>query len=41
MGRSLAVGVDAVTIENANQMVFVVRTKYVDGTVFVTKVANR
>lgn len=41
MGRSLAIGVDAVTIENANQMVFVVRTKYVDGTVFVTKVANR
>lgn len=41
MGRSLAIGVDAVTIENASQMVFVVRTKYVDGTVFVTKVANR
>ena len=41
MGRSLAVGVNAVTIENANQMVFVVKTKYVDGTVFVTKVANR
>ena len=41
MGCRLAIGVDAVTIENANQMVFVVRTKYADGQSFVTKVANR
>ena len=40
MGRILAIGVDAVSIENASQMVFVVRTKYADGQVFVTKVAN-
>ena len=41
MGCRLAIGVDAVTIDNANQMVFVVRTKYADGQSFVTKVANR
>ncbi len=41
MGRILAIGVDAVTIENANQMVFVVRTRYADGKYFVTKVVNR
>ena len=40
MGRILAIGVNAVSIENASQMVFVVRTKYADGQVFVTKVAN-
>ncbi len=41
MGRLVASGEDAVVIENVNQNVFVVRTKYFDGRVFVTKVANR
>ncbi len=41
MGRFIAAGVDVVSIENANQNIFVVKTKYVDGQSFVTKVANR
>jgi hypothetical protein len=31
----------AVGVEGMNQNIFVVRTKYFDGQVFVTKVANR
>ena len=41
MGRMVASGVDFVNVENVKQSVFVVRTKYSDGQVFVTKVANR
>ena len=41
MGRRVAFGVNSVSVENVNQMVFVVRTKYLDGQVFVTKVTNR
>ena len=41
MGRLVAIGNDEVAIENLNQNIFVVRTKYFDGQVFVTKVANR
>ena len=41
MGRFVASGVDAIEIEGMNQNIFVVRTKYFDGQVFVTKVANR
>jgi hypothetical protein len=41
MGRLIATGVDVVAIESANQNIFVVRTKYFDGQVFITKVANR
>lgn len=41
MGRLVVSGSDVVTLENLNQNIFVVRTKYFDGQVFVTKVANR
>ncbi len=41
MGRFIASGIDAVGVEGMNQNIFVVRTKYFDGQVFVTKVANR
>ena len=41
MGRLLATGRDVVAIENLNQNIFVVRTKYFDGQTFVTKIANR
>lgn len=41
IGRRVAFGVNSVSVENVNQMVFVVRTKYLDGQVFVTKVTNR
>ena len=41
MGRRVAFGVNSVSVENVNQMVFIVRTKYLDGQVFVTKVTNR
>jgi hypothetical protein len=41
MGRLIMSGIDIVAIENAHQNIFVVRTKYIDGQVFVTKVANR
>jgi hypothetical protein len=41
MGRLITTGVDVVAIENVNQNIFVVRTKYFDGQVFITKVANR
>jgi hypothetical protein len=41
MGRCVSVGVDAVNIENMNQSVFVVKTKYSEGQTFVTKVIIR
>ena len=40
MGRFVAYGENAVNIEGVNQSVLVVRTKYADGQIFVTKVLN-
>jgi hypothetical protein len=41
MGRCVAVGVDVVVVENMNQSIFVVKTKYAEGDTFVTKVVIR
>ena len=41
MGRLVATGRDEVIIADLNQNIFVVKTKYFDGQVFITKVANR
>lgn len=41
MGRLVAFGVDVVSVENNNQNIFIVKTKYSDGQVFVSKIANR
>ena len=41
MGRLVATGCDVVAIENLSQNIFIVKTKYSDGQMFVTKVANR
>ena len=41
MGRCVACGVDAVVIDGMNQSVFVVKTKYDEESVFVTKVVIR
>ena len=41
MGRCVAVGVDVVLVENMNQSIFVVKTKYAEGDTFVTKVVIR
>ena len=40
MGRFVAYGENTVNIEGVNQSVLVVRTKYTDGQIFVTKVLN-
>ena len=41
MGRCVAVGVDAVLVENIGQSIFVVKTRYAEGDAFVTKVVIR
>ena len=41
MGRLIIAGSNAVAIENTNYNIFVVKTKYVNGQVYVTKIANR
>ena len=41
MGRCVAVAVDVVVVENMNQSIFVVKTKYAEGDTFVTKVVIR
>ena len=40
MGRLIIAGHNAVAIENTNHNVFVVKTKYAGGQVYVTKIAN-
>ena len=41
MGRLIVTGDDMVAIENMNQNIFIVKTKYFDGQMFVTKIVNR
>ena len=41
MGRMIVKGENSVSIANTDQMIFVVKTIYADGSVFVTKLAKR
>ena len=41
MGRRIAEGLDAVTIEYTKNSIFVVKTKYVDGVAYMTKIVIR
>ena len=41
MGRLIIAGHNAVAIESANHNILIVKTKYIDGQVYVTKITNR